>query len=84
VAVAGQVPDDARVGVFGLSEWVYPLYGPELERRIIPLPDSEPLAAAERLGLGWVVAGGESAAPARRGWSRERFPESGWTLFRRL
>jgi hypothetical protein len=84
VAVAGQVPDDARVGTFGLSEWVYPLYGPELERRIIPLPDSTALAAAERLGLRWVVAGGaESGSPARRGWSRERFAGSGWTLFRR-
>ena len=69
--------------MFGLSEWVYPLYGPELERRIIPLPDSEALAAAERLGMDWVIAGGETASTPRRGWTHERFAGSGWTLFRR-
>jgi hypothetical protein len=84
VAVAAQVPEHARVGVFGLSEWVYPLHGVELDRRIVPLPDAAAMAAAERLGLSWVVAGGEAAAPARRGWSRQRFADSGWTLFRRV
>ena len=57
VAIDARLPEDARVGVTALDEWVYPLYGRELERRVIPLPDSEPLAAAERLGLDWVVVG---------------------------
>ena len=83
-AIDARVPEDARVGVSALDEWVYPLYGRELERRVIPLPDSEPLAAAERLGLDWVVVGTPVRQESTRpGWRRLRFPDSGWTLFAR-
>ena len=66
------------MGVTALDEWVYPLYGRELERRVIPLPDSEPLAAAERLGLDWVVAGRPVRDPSTRpGWRGLHFPDPG-------
>ena len=82
VAVDRRVPEDARVGVVGLEEWSYPVYGRKLDRRLVSLPDADPLAAAERLGLHWVVDGtatdgrGSSAA-----WRAARFDRSGWTLF---
>jgi hypothetical protein len=84
VAVARQIPEDAKVGIARLDEWVYPLYGAQLERRVIPLPDTHPLAAADRLGLDWVVIGAaDGSPPAREGWHEEHFSDSGWTLFGR-
>lgn len=76
-----QIPDDARVGIAGFEEWVYPLYGPKLDRRVVPLPDRDPMSAAERLGLDWVVLGGLPSPHA--GWRDERFPDADWTLYRR-
>ena len=84
VQIERRLPADARVGVSALSEWVYPLYGPKLERRVIPLPGSDPLAAAERIGLDWVVVGSrEHGRLTRAGWRRLAFADSGWTLFSR-
>ena len=78
-----RLPQDARIGVADLEEWSYPLYGERLDRRLVPLPESEPLAAAERLDLRWVVVGTEEAGrTGRPGWRAHRFPDSGWTLFR--
>jgi hypothetical protein len=82
VAVDRRVPEDARVGVIGLEEWSYPVYGRELDRRLVPLPHGHPLAAAERLGLRWVVDGtAEDRRGSIRAWRTVRFPNSGWTLF---
>jgi hypothetical protein len=82
VAVDRRVPVDARVGVIGLQEWAYPVYGRTLDRRLVPLPDADPLAAAERLGLHWVVAGTAKDAPgSTSAWRAARFAGSGWTLF---
>jgi 4-amino-4-deoxy-L-arabinose transferase-like glycosyltransferase len=84
VAIDRRIPDDARVGFAALDEWAYPLYGADLERRIVPLPRSGPLAAADRLGLDWVVVGTPARGRTTRpGWRRLPFPESGWTLFSR-
>ena len=78
-----RLPDDAR-RVAALDEWVYPLYGPKLERHVVPLPGSDPLPAAERLGLDWVVVGSrEGGRLTRTGWRRQPFSGSGWTLFSR-
>ena len=79
-----RVPLDARIGIAKLEEWSYPLYGATLDRRLLPLSEPDPLAAAERLGLQWVVVGTlQTGSSGRPGWRARRFPESGWTLFSR-
>ncbi len=83
-AVERRIPNDATVGIAGVAEWVYPLYGSELDRRVISLPESDPLLAAESLGLDWVVVGTADRRPqARDGWDQEHFSDSGWTIVRR-
>jgi 4-amino-4-deoxy-L-arabinose transferase-like glycosyltransferase len=83
VAVDRRVPENARVGIVGLEEWSYPVYGRKLDRRLVPLPHAHPLAAAERLGLRWVVDGTAEDGPgSSRGWRTVRFANSGWTLFK--
>jgi hypothetical protein len=83
VAVDRRVPMHARVGIVGLEEWSYPVYGRRLDRRLVPLPHAHPLAAAERLGLRWVVDGTAEDGPGpSRAWRTARFASSGWTLFR--
>jgi len=82
LAVDRRVPDDARVGVVGLEEWSYPVYGRKLDRRLVPLPNADPLAAAERLGLRWVVDGtAKSGVGSSQAWRADRFARSGWTVF---
>ena len=79
-----RLPVDARIGIAHLEEWSYPLYGPTLDRRLVPLSEPDPLAAAERLGLRWVVVGThETPNSGRPGWRARRFPDAGWTLFSR-
>ncbi len=83
-AVVDRIPADARVGIADIDEWVYPLYGSELERRVVPLPDAEALQAAEQIGLGWVILGNsERRPPARANWGATHFPDSGWTIYER-
>ena len=83
-AVERQVPDGARIGIAGLDEWVYPLYGSKLDRRVVPLPDADPLRAAERLDLDWVVVGApDRRPPARANWREAHFADSGWTIYGR-
>ena len=84
VTVDRKLPDDARVGIAGLEEWSYPLYGASLDRQLEPLPEADPLTAAERRGIAWVVVGSEDVeVPRRPGWRAQRFPPSGWTLYSR-
>ena len=83
-AIQRKIPSDARVGFSALHEWVYPLYGPELDRRVVALQAADPLTDAERLGLDWVVVGTPPAHPsAREGWNMEYFPDSGWSIYER-
>ena len=83
-AVERRVPAGVPVGIAGLAEWVYPLYGVELDRRVVPLPDTDPLRAADRLGLDWVVVGTPDRRPqAGESWDEVHFPDSGWTILRR-
>jgi hypothetical protein len=81
-AVDRVVPKDGRLGfVLAPSDWDYPLYGPTLERKLVPLPHQRPLVAAERRGLRWVVFG-HDRRPAREGWRALRFPKAGTLLIR--
>jgi hypothetical protein len=74
------VPQDARVGILlGDEDWDYPLYGAHLTRRLIPLPAADPLAAADKLGLQWVVVGNVRTTEGE-GWSGVRFPNTQWDL----
>ena len=49
IEIERRLPDDARVRVAALDEWSTRCTGPKLERHVVPLPGSDPLAAAERL-----------------------------------
>ncbi|MHB8642620.1 MAG: glycosyltransferase 87 family protein [Gaiellaceae bacterium] len=74
------VPQNARVGILlGDEDWDYPLYGAHLTRRLIPLPAADPLGAAHKLGLQWVVVGNVRTTE-RPGWSGVRFPNTQWDL----
>jgi hypothetical protein len=54
--VAALVPNDARVGcALGSDDWVYPLYGSRLDRRLVMLRDDNALQQAEKLDLDWAV-----------------------------
>ncbi len=76
-AVDRGVPDEASVGVaLGPSDWDYPLFGPRLTRRLVPLPDRGGLEAADRLGLRYAVFG-EAWQPVGSGWSLQRFVNAG-------
>ncbi|MGH3131888.1 MAG: hypothetical protein ACRDNX_13820, partial [Gaiellaceae bacterium] len=77
------IPDDAAVGYrLGPDAWVYPLYGPTLGRRLVRLPERNPLDAARREGLDWVVVDREHRTGAP-GWKAWAMRESGWTLLER-
>jgi len=71
--IEARVPEEARLGaVFPppRSGWVYPLYGPRLERRIVYLPAGKALATAGvRAGVsrGRTRRARGSDAPASRG-----------------
>ena len=68
-----RVPEDADVGVvLAPSDWDHPLFGPDLERRLVTLPHQEALVDAERRGLRYVVFG-TAWQPVRRGWSTQRY-----------
>jgi hypothetical protein len=66
-----RVPTDARVGVVaGDSDFVFPLFGPSLERRLIALPRGRAIASAQKGGLSWVFLGREIKVPVLHpGWS---------------
>ena len=67
-----RVPPEARLGVV-LAENArdYPLYGPELDRELVPLPNPGVLEAADRAGLDWVFVGIEQRVPPLEGrWRR--------------
>jgi hypothetical protein len=74
------VPDPAKVGYLLRDDsWDYPLYGKDLARKLIPLPARDPLQAATRMRLRWVVIDNVSAKGSRD-WMAVRFPGWGWSL----
>ena len=74
---------DARLGtVLGPDDWVYPLYGPKLERRLVPLREVGLLETAEREDVDWIVLNANARRPPpRANWFTESYPDSGWTLY---
>jgi Dolichyl-phosphate-mannose-protein mannosyltransferase len=76
------VPEPEFVGtVFGRDDWVYPVYGKRLGRRLVPLPRRDPLTAADGIGLRWVVVSDVALVAPRQGWGAVSLGESRWTLF---
>jgi hypothetical protein len=66
------------------DDWSYLLYGPTLDRRLIPLP-RDPLRlldAAARANADWVILDREAPRPPpRENWTPVEFVDSRWTLF---
>lgn len=87
--LAQHVPQGKRVGtILGEDDWDYPLYGPRLDRRLVPVSPgvAYPLSAARSARLHWVVAGvGIAAPPLEPQWNRLDLgiPGQGWTLLLR-
>jgi Glycosyltransferase family 87 len=80
-----RVPSDARLGVV-LAENArdYPLYGPELDRELVALPNPGVLEAADNERLDWVFLGIEQRVPPLEGrWERIPLARTA-TLLRRL
>ena len=76
--VAARVPADARLGVnLRPSDWEYPFWGSELERRLVWLPEQS------AGGLDWVLLGTRVTARPPGRWCAQRFPSVHWTLLRR-
>jgi 4-amino-4-deoxy-L-arabinose transferase-like glycosyltransferase len=70
-AIDRSVPARGTIGTdIPSGEITYPLYGPTLERKLIPLPADKPLLTAEREHLRWVLL--TSRIPGR--------PSSTWVM----
>jgi 4-amino-4-deoxy-L-arabinose transferase-like glycosyltransferase len=79
-AVDRAVPARATIGTdIRSGEITYPLYGPTLSRKLVPLPAADPLSAAERQRLRWVVLTSTISGRPRSGWRMSPLPD-GWTL----
>lgn len=74
--------------ILGEDDWDYPLYGPRLDRRLVPVATvaASPLLAARRSGAHWLVVGSGIQTPALEPqWFLERLgdPRVGWALYLR-
>jgi Dolichyl-phosphate-mannose-protein mannosyltransferase len=80
-----QVPARGPLGiVVDEHDADYVLYGPRLQRRLVPLPADGTLTAAERAGLRWVYVGRAGRVPQTApGWRVERLSDAGTLLSRR-
>jgi hypothetical protein len=74
-----------RLGyVLGPDDWSYLLYGPMLDRRLIPLrgKPGRVLVKAERRNADWVILNREAPRPPpRENWTPVEFGDSHWTLY---
>jgi hypothetical protein len=79
------VPADGTLGtVLGFDDWDYPLYGPTLKRRLVPVPQVNMLQFAERRHIHWVLLDRDAVRPPPRPpWNRIDFHDSRWTLYSR-
>lgn len=83
------IPGGKRVGaILGEDDWDYPLYGPRLDRTLVPLSTAvaSPLDAARLAGVHWVAVGvGLQPPPLEPQWILQRLglPGQGWTLLLR-
>jgi hypothetical protein len=91
--VDATIPADATVlALVGENDFVYPLYGPNLTRRVHTASSDELegdrlrslLGIADARDAGWIISNGELAVEDAPGWELvTRFPDNGWTLLRR-
>jgi Dolichyl-phosphate-mannose-protein mannosyltransferase len=83
-AVDRTVPARATIGTdIPSGDITYPLYGPTLARKLIPLPAHDPLSAAERRQLRWVVLTSTVSGRPRSNWRMSSLPD-GWVLAARV
>ncbi len=82
-SVETHVAPDGRLGyALRYNDWIYPFYGPRLERRLVKLPRRGFIEEADRIGLDAVVVSGV-VHEAPTNWRTLVFPEAGWTLLLR-
>jgi hypothetical protein len=85
-SVERHAADDGRLGyVLRDYDWIYPFYGPRLERRLVNLPRAGFIQEADRLGVDAIVVAGVVRAPPRN-WRALSFDidfDVGWTLLLR-
>ena len=91
--VESMIPADATIlALVGENDFVYPLYGSNLTRRVHTVSSGELeddrrgrlLRLADAHGAGWIISNGELAVEDVPGWELvTRFPDNGWTLLRR-
>ena len=78
-AIEERVPADARIGtVVTGADWIFPLYGRNLERRLVPLPPRLAFRVADQRRLQWIFFGRATRQPriVAPGWTaRFRSPE---------
>jgi hypothetical protein len=82
-SVERHVPSDGRLGhALRYNDWIYPFYGPRLERQLVSLPRRGFLREADRVGVDAVIVSGLLEAPPPA-WRALVFPGAGWTLLLR-
>lgn len=82
-SVDRHVAEDGRLGyVLRDYDWIYPFYGPRLERRLVTLPRRGYLKEADRVGVDAVIVSRLVKAPPPA-WRALVFPGAGWTLLLR-
>jgi 4-amino-4-deoxy-L-arabinose transferase-like glycosyltransferase len=82
-SVERHVPSDGRLGhALRYNDWIYPFYGPRLERQLVSLPRRGFLREADRVGVDAVIVSGLLKAPPPA-WRALVFPGAGWTLLLR-
>ena len=87
------IPTDATIlALVGENDFVYPLYGPWLERRVHTVSGRElgrdrwssALRLADERGADWIIDNSGIEVGDAPGWELVyRFPDNGWTLLRR-
>jgi hypothetical protein len=78
--VERHVPADGTLGYsLRYNDWIYPFYGPQLERRLVKLPRSGFLREADRAAVDAVVVSGV-LREAPRNWRALASPSAGWTV----
>jgi hypothetical protein len=92
--VDATIPADATVlALVGENDFVYPLYGPNLTRRVHTVSSGELegdrwrslLRLADVRDAGWILENGALPVEDAPGWEQvARFPDNGWTLLRRV
>jgi hypothetical protein len=83
IAAAENLPADTVVGyAIGSNDFDFPLYGNDLSRTVVRLPQPVQLAAATKQHIRWVfVATGDVTHYPRRRWRKTTLGQSGFELF---